>query len=587
MHNRFRVCAAVAAMLCAGAVGAEVPEGFAVMGDRIKDFPPPAAFVATPSVEKRLPPPASKEDEASGCMIYARCPEQAVWRESTPELDEIADTVRIFATPGEYEPWVVCVYGLRETKGLRAEVTALTGPKGAVIPRDHLDLRVQNYVWRATYGTSFTWQPGFLEHQEAVDLPAEESRAYWVTVKVPDAATPGVYEGTLSLSAGGRTRVVKLLLRVLPFTLDRAPYMGSMLTPSFQIYDEVFGKDTLHEKLVDLREHGHGDAFGYFTFYPALRGGPAEKPELDFTVAPMNCFFSCDEIVAAMRKAKVWGPIYVNRGGAGIANLAGRYGPDKYPQAVVSITRAWMEYARTHDYPPMYIGYGDEPEHSAKDMQRARDIFRMLREGGASPTSYLLGPYQGIDSGALFYPYMETVCLNSFTPGILEDMRLRRQRLWLYNVGLGRFEHGWQCIATGAELVTHYDYQTWGAPDRGAFKYCAAAADAVTKKPIPSAAWEMAREGMDDARYFATLWNWIGRAETSRDEGAMRAAAEARKFLKATLDRIPLDRFALRDWQQATGFSKRDLEKVRWQMATHVLALRASLEKQLDQPWCR
>ena len=579
-----RLAAFVAAACIVVSAWAGAPEGFTVMGDRVRDFPPPKGFAEAPPIGNSVPQQLTEADKTFGGLIYSRCPSLSVRRRSAPDLHEVTDGVATFATPGEYEPWTFSLYALRALKAVRAVAAPLRGPNGAVIPLDHLDLRVLGYVWRRGSGATYSWRPGFLEHRDRVDVPAGESRRFWLTVKVPDDAAAGLYEGAVTLHAGGRTRRVVVRLRVLPFKLDKAPYMGSMLTPSFQMYGDVFGKELLHEKMVDLREHGHGDAFGYFTFVPAFRGGPADDPQLDFDTPSGRSYYSCNQIVAAMRKAGVWGPIYANRCGAALAGYAGRYGK-QFEAAFAAMVRKMHDHARRNDWPPLYIGYGDEPSHGTDMLQRCRHFFRIIHAGGGSPTSYLNGGWRGIDSASMFWPYQKVVHTNYFDPEMLKRMRQRRQRLWLYNVGLGRFEHGWQCIASGTELVTQYDYQTWSAPDRGAFKYCAAAGDAASKKPIPSEGYENAREGMDDARYYATLLNDIGRARLTRQDDALRAAQEAEKMLDAWLARIPPERRVLRNWRTKLGLSGRDLHKVRWRMARHILAIRERIKPFENEPW--
>ena len=565
---------------------AAVPEGFAVLGERIPVYPPPKGFVEVAQVEKRLPPPPSKEDRATGCMVYSRDYGDAVHKQSAPELHEITDELIAFAAPGEYEPWCFSVYALRDLRDVRATVGALRGPAGATIPADRLDLRVLGWVWTRKHGATYAYDPGYFEKLPTVAIPREESRRFWITVKVPDDAKPGVYEGRVRLTADGRERPLRLRLRVLPFKLDPAPYMGSLLAPSLQMYGEYYGRD-MREKIVDLREHGHGDAWGYFLFAPAFRGGPADDPRLDFDTPAKPAYHSCNAIVAALREAKALGPIYVNQMGRVYAGYAGRYGKKDFEKAFVAMVRKTHEHARANNWPPLYIGYGDEPSHSTKRLQRCRRLFRLIAEGGGSPTSYLCGGYFGVKTDLLFWPYMKVVHTNYFDEDVLRRIRLQRQRLWLYNVGLGRFEHGWQCIVTGAELVTHYDYQTRPRSDRGAFKYCAAAGDAKTKKPIPGWRYECSREGIDDGRYYATLVNHIARARVSRDREAMLAAKAAEKTLDEWISRIPPHRLKFRAWQKNLGLSSRDLHRMRWRMARHILELRNQTAKFRSEPWYR
>jgi hypothetical protein len=54
-----------------------------------------------------------------------------------------------------------------------------------------------------------------------VQLPAGANKQFWITVKVPQDAKPGQYQGTITLaSSAGKTQTLDLAINVLPFTLS-------------------------------------------------------------------------------------------------------------------------------------------------------------------------------------------------------------------------------------------------------------------------------------------------------------------------------------------------------------------------------
>lgn len=152
------------------------------------------------------------------------------WCESTykvnrerPAPSAARPEVRLEAARGEFEPVQVVVRPKRDLTGLTASIGDLSGPGGAAIPADAIDiLRVAyHFVHTPTdaQGAVGWWPDALPPLDEPTDVPAGQNQPLWVRVQVPRDAAPGEYRGTLRLAADGWSAQVPLSLRVYNFEM--------------------------------------------------------------------------------------------------------------------------------------------------------------------------------------------------------------------------------------------------------------------------------------------------------------------------------------------------------------------------------
>ena len=108
---------------------------------------------------------------------------------------------------------------------------------------------------------------------QPAELSADTLKQYWLTVRVPDAAAPGEYAGTLTVAASsGVVGKTELRLRVLPFSLPRpmtaydsgkaftsSIYYRGVLSakyPNGSVSSEYKSEGQLRAELRDMAEHG-------------------------------------------------------------------------------------------------------------------------------------------------------------------------------------------------------------------------------------------------------------------------------------------------------------------------------------------
>lgn len=198
-----------------------------------------------------------------------------------PEDGEFAGNLRFVAARNEFEPASFVVCGLKNTDKFELVKSDLKGPSGSVIPASALDLKVVKIwsqsitAWDSYFNdsTAFKLVPELLLNDENlirvdeksldnylrverngrteyiwVSYPADRIsvgnfnfmlekvadapilqpvkieknrfKQFWATIKVPQDALPGIYEGVITATADGKNAfAIPVAVRVLPFEL--------------------------------------------------------------------------------------------------------------------------------------------------------------------------------------------------------------------------------------------------------------------------------------------------------------------------------------------------------------------------------
>ena len=134
-------------------------------------------------------PPVSEADKKRGFVVYSRHYLECVYPHTKPRPEELNPALRLFATPGEFEPMNFVVHPLRDLAAAKVTVSAI-GP----VPARKIDVRrVRFQRARPNYTVLYRYRvvPDMLEHFDSLDLKAGENARFWLTVRVPDDAPPG------------------------------------------------------------------------------------------------------------------------------------------------------------------------------------------------------------------------------------------------------------------------------------------------------------------------------------------------------------------------------------------------------------
>ena len=173
------------------------------------------------------PQPAGTETEL-GFILFGRPATIPVYPNTKPLADERIKALTAFGTPGEIVAMNFAVYPLKTLNNLRVVSTELKSDEN-VIPAENVDVRLVTYrnVVYPSYRSekSYRTVPELLEKVDVTAAPEKECQRYWLKIRIPENAAAGLYSGTLTVSSdnSGRTFVLPITMRVLPFKLLKDP----------------------------------------------------------------------------------------------------------------------------------------------------------------------------------------------------------------------------------------------------------------------------------------------------------------------------------------------------------------------------
>ena len=308
----------------------------------------------------------TSEDRRRGFVAFQRDPMQDVSYNDTPKKQEIVERFTGEAFAGEIEPMTVALVPLRNLGKVHASVSDLAGP-GGTIPASAIDLGFVSYrLSRVTSeGTVYTIAPRLIMPGGDVEMPRGLARRFWMTVKTPASARPGLYNGILSIqTAQGETSRIPLEFRVragtlLPVDIPVGPFGFTTSIPWFgdDVKAASFNQQMIKKSLQKMREYGFTACSGLPSI--AFRGFNQGKAVLDFAAAD-----------ASMKLLKELGFLGVSSYGGGVSGFDAYFqdsaamssaGFTDYAAFVKAIYSQVQRHAVEHDWIPVYYNLADEP----------------------------------------------------------------------------------------------------------------------------------------------------------------------------------------------------------------------------------
>ena len=184
-------------------------------------------LVETRYVDETAMPSLRSQEVQCGYMVFHRHWMDLVFPNSIPKRAEITDTLEVFAGLGEYEPVSFCVRTSRDLKDLVVTSSELVSQNGERL--DAPQVQIVRCVprrfpeWEPLYEggpMGVMNMPTYLELARPVNVAANRTIQYWLTVQVPSNAAAGTYHGGVEISHGaGRDRKLRLAVEVLPIKL--------------------------------------------------------------------------------------------------------------------------------------------------------------------------------------------------------------------------------------------------------------------------------------------------------------------------------------------------------------------------------
>jgi hypothetical protein len=504
-----------------------------------------------------------------------------------PDAAEFGGTVRVGLCRGEFEPASFVIWTPQPLKKVSVSVGDLSGPPGT-LSGDSVDVRWVKCWYQG--GVSTISQTGLklltpelllkdpelvgvdLErkrnlyaHKEGEGKPANKEQTVgfypddatkllplsmlppffaqqvWLTLRTPEDAAPGIYKGTIAVTADGvPAATLSLEVEVYDFDLMPSPlqhgvycFSGGWEKPE----DEV----AVMEELRNLREHGID--------YPGIR---CEDPA---NLAP---------IIERMRRAGFpTDTVFVLTYGYWVDQYANTISAD----LATARTKAWTEAADALGIETLYLYLADEAQGERLRVEkRTADIIHGM---GAKTWVACYRDYFDIGAEIIDAP---VIAGSPVAPKLVDKIHALGNIVLNYaNPQCGtelpetyRRNYGlllWTADYDGSMNFTYREPRggredTWDDFDTDHYRDHNMVYPTQTGV-VDTIQWEGWREGTDDCRYLGTLLHWVEQARRAGDrDGAAEAAQLAAEWLASL--------------KAGRSRSLQDLEAVRSEMVTHI-----------------
>jgi len=541
----------------------------------------------------------------SGCLVVPKFWEDEIDPTQSPQADQAAYALEVFATPGEYEPVNFVVYATEDLKRLTVEPTDLRCGD-SVIPSDRIDVRL---VLRRLMRDIYTFPPErstivsrFLLPNQAVDVPGGTFRECHLIVHVPEDAIPGEYSGTVRLGAADRDAIkLPLTFEVLPFKLDPPGDKG------YGVYYRFPGIEAdwsgIEVELADIRAHGGNMlksnlGVDYETVdnavsptYERLRRGLALLRKHGFH-GPMPVITGCEQAARLLG----YDPItdhdnqssrerflrLIRAGMEGLAELSAEFpefeflathmdeifGRDRMERYI-----RFTEAVRQVPSLRVYITLHNDPRRDVAELMRRCDPFVDVRcYNGHCMDSW-------IHSGRTFHD-------------LARELERAGDEAWIYhNIRGSFFQAEWTRLVNGYYLWLsplrihvpwmYYSFKgnpfdaTDGPRLRGGDFAYAVPDPEDSARMIPTRHWEAFREGIDDLRYLTTLQSLAQeRPATAASDAALAWLARLRRSMMPTPTEIePIEEESPLLVLLSRKLGGADYRRIRHEAAEYIVAL--------------
>ncbi len=396
----------------------------------------------------------------------------------------------------------------------------MTGP-GGTIPASAIDLGYVSYrLSRVTgEGTVYTIAPRLVMPSATAPVPQGLTRRFWLTVRTPATARPGMYKGTITIQPekGGTTRL-PLEFRVRTGTLDpvdvpAGPFGSSINLPWFGDDPKAvaFNQLLLQRSLRKMREYGFTACSGLPSI--AYEGFDCGKPLLDFRAAD-----------ASMKQANDLGFLAVSSYGAGVSGLnaynvdssaMSAAGQSDYSAFVKAIYAQIERHAKEKRWVRVYYNLADEP--LGDDLVRAAENAEAYHKAFPQGPPYFTGAssFKGSDRQNPHFRLAKALGVVSWNDHDEAAVKLIHDAGadWAFYNGGNRWTFGTYMYKAAKQFGMKFRLSWhWNAVAgdpyyaldcrEDDFAWCNSSPDGTL---IPSVEFERLREGLDDYRRLITL----------------------------------------------------------------------------------
>ena len=556
-----------------------------------KDWPGSPFGGSQPRETWKAPEPADLDLER-GFLLFRRHYLDVLHPRSKPRPEEVGTAVAVSASRGETEPFTVAVWALEDLVGVWASISPFTSGEGATIPPSAVVVKVvDNYTKRwvdtDTKRHVFRRIPLVLRDNRTLAMAAGECARFWFELRVPDNATPGLYEAQVTVWYRGRKASLPVSLKVHPFSLREAPQFRAMFFNMMP--DSGFDYGSLERVFRNMKDHGMNSViFSQVQLHPGTIDPATNTAMYDFDLpCPQHQPYSYRRFMQTLvrsglcaRSGRVGGNFLADRRyvlDEQLKKELERKIPGSYLRDQSRCIRLVIAEHRRNGWPEPLFYLADEPK--LKGLSGLANTGDFFRERGART----FVPFLATDRHEMEGPYIDAIgphldiwCVypSQLTARAVQRARELKKELWSFNGG----SYGWVPIAArrffgrfalrwGLDGICQWAIYPGRTPGRDAW-YLLQDREGM----LPAMAWEAVREGVDDLRYDATAAHWIKAAREAGFANEADAADEVRTAFFATM---PEDHY----WNWRDDFSRTDYDLHRHRTASAITGLVKLLEE--------
>jgi hypothetical protein len=500
-------------------------------------------------------------DRARGYVLFARDIMQDVYYNDTPKREEVCASLSADAFAGEYEPVAIGLVPLQDLGTVAVTVGDLQGPAGT-IPAAAVDVGFVSYrVSRVTMeGSVYTIAPRLVMPLNAAACPQGLARRFWLTVRTPADAKPGLYKGTIAVRPEkGRPAEIPLEFTVRAGTLDpldvpAGPWSHTIGLPWPGAEARAWEDAIAAKCLRKLREYG----FTTFSGLPVLtyRGFKDGKPVIDFDAG--------DAQMKRAREAGFTMPVVTYCPFIGLnlyyqdtaaMNAAGL---KDYSEFVKAVFTEVQRHADAAGWLPVYWNLGDEP--IGDDLKRSAENAEAYRKAfpKGPPCFTAASSYAGKDPNDPHFRLGKALHVADWNDHSEDSIGLlhRMGSDWAFYNGGNRWTYGTYLYKAAKQFDMKFRLSWhWNASAgdpyyaldcrEDDYAWCNATPDG---RLVPSIHFEQLREGLDDYRLLLTL------ARLAKEKAGAPAAKAAEDLVAARMASFKLGQrehdplFGADDW---------------------------------------
>ena len=458
-----------------------VPPAFQVMGTVV----PKSVPEDIPSQPEMLSPDIDLSPwRRKGYVVFSRHYLESVSLLGRPRPGELLDTIRVFASPGEYEPATISVWTLKPLKALQIIASDLEGEK-SVITSSNIDIRVVRIPQRL---------PPFLERINQIDIDEGRTRTFYLNIYIPPNTPSGFYFGEIKIvPASGESRSIGILLKVLPIRLP-TPQKGYGFWWALDArWNGYYSKELssvleqIRKQFILLREYGCNMVSIYNM--PKMSKGEGGI-SYDFQKDHWgHTLYSLDDLFRIGRETRFFCPkVPIQYPGAEALHsswISRQFGlelsSDAFGEFYREACREIDSWAKKQGF-LLAFACVDEIGNSPERYQEALRFYRLAKEAGVLTSVTDNSMHKGVHlmGQPRFDEIIDMRVYNFITPEMIEGTKRSGDHLWLYNLGstgwyakLDRFVFGFfteRCGAGGLFAMGISMAWWWRRPLRVCYK---------------------------------------------------------------------------------------------------------------------